>query len=299
MRRFLIFLALSLGFQVHSSAIECRSGLSGEPLSLEKLVASVSPGSTLFLGELHGVSKVAEGQVEILKELRRQGHGLNVAMEFFPRKDQGFVDQFLNGTLTEALFLSSIGWPKATDFSHYRQQVTFPLPTQGERTLAINASRALTSIVAKRGLDGLSQEERKQLPPGFQVGRPEYYERFREAMEGGHIDESAMRRYFEAQSVWDETMAWSLIEAHSLKTTVVVVGEFHVGYGGGLPYQMAQRAPSLPLTTLSFFNRHGMTEEELQRALSPHHQWGPRANFICLVDLESETSSPDSKESLL
>lgn len=266
----------------------CRRGETGELVSLEQLVSTIKPGTTLFLGELHGFQAVADGQLAILRELRSQGHSIDVGFEFFSYPHQNEVDRFRRGELSESDFLGLIGWGKGTDFGFYRAQALFPDYKRGERTLAINAPRSLTGAVSKRGLEGLNEAERSLLPPNLTLGRIEYFERFRTLM-GGHVKEEALQRYFQAQSVWDDTMAWTLNLHTTSHTKVVIVGEFHVQYGGGLPYQMSLRESGIPLKVVSFVDIGGLSGDEIQEAVLPHKGWGSRADFVCLVNL-SEAS---------
>ncbi len=80
------------------------------------------------------------------------------------------------------------------------------------------------------------------LPPIFERGGADYFQRFRAAMIG-HVKEEKIERYFMAQSLWDDTMAWRVGQAHpedSDQIFVVIVGEFHVEHGLGLPARLAR-----------------------------------------------------------
>lgn len=280
----IIFAEILLGWIGVAHSLECRRGDTGENVSLAGLVSEVTPGSTLFLGELHGFEEVATGQAQVLEELRRQGHHVDVAMEFFTYTKQSVVDEFVQGIINEGSFLEQVGWSKSMDFGFYRRQALFPKKDGGEFTWAINAPQNVTRSVAKRGLENLTEEEKQLLPPNLELGRADYLERFRETM-GGHVDEKDLLRYFQAQSVWDETMAWQLTTHASSNTKVVVVGEFHVQYGGGLPHRLSVRNPKMNIVTLGFIDIHGLTAAEIDETLLPHPKWGMRENFICLVDL--------------
>lgn len=285
---FFIFLATFLGFSAFSFALDCRDGHSGASVTLESMVSGIEAGSTVFLGELHGFKDVAEGQIQILEALRAHNHSMDVAFEFFPYLKQNEVDQFAQGLMVENDFLSAINWGKGTDFGFYRSQALYPQYQKGERTLAINAPRSLTGAIANRGIEDLTSEEKCLLPPDLELGRSEYFERFRDLM-GGHVDEKALIRYFQAQSVWDDTMAWQLAGHRSSKTQVVVVGEFHVQYGGGLPHRLSVRDQHSEIVTIGFVNSHDLTADEIAAELRPHQSWGVRENFICLVDLPIPT----------
>jgi len=284
----IIFGEMLLSLKGFAQALECRRGESGEIVSIEGLVSEISPGSTLFLGELHGFEVVASGQMQVLEELRRQGHKVDVGLEFFTYTKQSVVDQFVHGMINEGTFLDQVGWAKSMDFGFYRKQALFPRHDQGEFTWAINAPQNVTRSVAKRGLENLTEEEKQLLPPNLELGRADYLDRFRESM-GGHVEEKDLLRYFQAQSVWDETMAWQLTNHQTGNTKVVVVGEFHVQYGGGLPNRLSVRDPKMNIITLGFMNIHNLSASEIDESIKPHEKWGIRENFICLVDLPETT----------
>lgn len=286
MKSFLFFILIFSGLSGFSQNLECRRGDNGLPISLETMVSEINPGGTVFLGELHGFDAVAEGQLQILQELRRQGHNTDVALEFFTYTKQSEVDQFVRGLLDESAFLEQIGWSKGMDFRYYRQQALFPMSKLNEKTFAINAPQSVTKAVAKRGIENLTEEEKMLMPPNFEIGRAQYFERFKATM-GGHVDEKELQRYFQAQSVWDETMAWQITNKHSENTLAVIVGEFHVQYGGGLPHRLSVRNPKMNITTIGFMDKQGLSEEQIQEHIKPHSEWGIRENYICLVDLPS------------
>lgn len=283
MARFFIFLLVFGACGLKGWGLECRRSATGDILTITSMVSEVTPGSVLFLGELHGFQEVARGQLEILEGLRALGHHIDVGFEFFPYPQQEAVDQYVRGVLEEESFLKMIGWGRTMDFAFYRSQALFPRWNQGERTLALNAPRSLTGAIAKGGLEGLSDEQKSFLPPNLELGRPDYFERFRNEM-GGHVKDQALRRYFEAQSVWDDTMAWQLARYQGAQTKVVIVGEFHVRYGGGLPHRLSMRAPGAKVVTVGFLNTHDLGVEEIRELLVPHPKWGLREDYVCLFD---------------
>ena len=65
-----------------------------------------------------------------------------------------------------------------------------------------------------------------------------------------------------------------------LNKRVVVVGEFHVQFGGGIKNRVLRRLPGAEVVTLSQVWAEGMTDEEIQQSLQPSVEEGPRADFI-------------------
>ncbi|WP_413612289.1 ChaN family lipoprotein [Bdellovibrio sp. HCB-110] len=283
---FLVSVLLSACAHAQSSGI--LRGNTQQPVTLEEAVSSVTPGSVVVIGENHGFKEHQTQQVAIMTALRARGLKVSVGMEFFTYTQQGLVDSYRAGTLAEADFLKAIAWGSPS-YDYYRDQAVFPLLSEGAATLALNAPRALTGKVSKQGLNSLTPEESALLPPQFSLGRDSYKRRFLSMMP--HLpNPEAGERYFAAQSIWDDTMAWratDFLAAHPDQVLVIVVGEFHVQYGGGLPDRIRARAPQIPVLTFSQVNTLDLSEEEIATEIAPSPLDGPRADFLWLAPAQS------------
>jgi uncharacterized iron-regulated protein len=274
-----------IGTLLAFSAFAQAALLEGQSLlevRLAQALDDVQPGSVVILGELHGTGAIPPLQMQVLETLKKR-HKVSVGMEFFEYPHQGQVTEFLSGNVPENDFLKSIGWG-GLPFDAYREQVIFPRRAGGV-TLALNAPRNLTNKVARFGLQALDDKERAQLPPDFVLGNDRYFSRFQNAM-GEHVPAEALPRYFAAQSIWDETMAWKaseFIKQNPQQVLVIIVGEFHVQYGGGLPDRL--KARGIPFVrTFSFVNLNGLSQQEMQRELFPSPLDGKRADFLWTTD---------------
>lgn len=274
-------------FLILSGQIACAHGMgrlqegtSANEVVLADLVARIPLGSVVVVGENHGVELHQRQQLALLDALRQAGHRVSVGMEFLSYPVQGALERYRSGALSEADFLREAQWG-GTPFDFYREQILFPSSADGGTTVALNAPRALTSRVARVGVEGLSTEERALMPPDFTLGRASYRRRFAEQMP--HLpDPSALDRYFAAQSVWDETMAWRFVEwrrANAASTFVIIVGEFHVRYGGGLPDRLLARSGERAFT-ISQAQVRALGADEQRAELEPHATDGARADWI-------------------
>jgi len=135
-------------------------------------------------------------------------------------------------------------------------------------------------------LAGLSDEERSWLPPNFQLGNDLYFERFATAVrEHGDLQEDVVRNFFAAQSAWDDTMAWQardFLIANPDQVLVIIVGDFHASYGGGLPDRLRARGVTSVLV-ISQVNAFGLSDEEIQSLIRPDPRHGMRADFVWLT----------------
>lgn len=258
-----------------------------QEVSLVQSLEKVQPGSIVIIGENHGFQKHRDQQVQILEALRSLGLPVSVGLEFFTYTDQSKVNDYRAGLLSEADFLTAIAWG-GISYDYYRSQALFPDLTQGSKTIALNAPRSLTGKVAKGGLDALTNEEKALLPPAFTVGRDSYKRRFLSMMPHLPTPEAG-ERYFLSQSIWDDTMAWQaeqFLKTHPQQVLVIVVGDFHVQFGGGLPDRLRHRLPQTPILTFSQVNTTGMTLEELDLEIQPSPTEGPRADYLWLAPVQ-------------
>jgi uncharacterized iron-regulated protein len=276
--------SLLLSACAHAQVSGIIDGTTLQPTNLSQALAQVTPGSIVVIGENHGFKTHQDQQLQIMTQLRRQGLKVSVGLEFFTFTDQPFVDQNRQGSLNEADFLKAINWGSPS-FEFYKAQANFADLAQNARTLALNAPRTITSKVAKTGLSSLDESEKALLPPQFHLGRDSYRRRFLAQMP--HLpDPASGERYFAAQSIWDDTMAWratDFMAQHPEQVLVIVVGDFHVQYGGGLPDRLLARRPQTPVWTFSQVNTSDLSPEEIDAEIAPSPEDGSRAQFLWLA----------------
>lgn len=262
-------------------------GVTLKSSTLSDLMMKVTPGTVLILGENHNISSVSQEQLTVLQLLKEKGLTVSVGMEFFNYTDQEKIQNYRLGMIDEEKFKTEISWG-GYDFNLYKNQLLFPQATQGEFGLGINLSRSVTSAISKGGLEQLSEEHRIQLPPQFTLGRDSYRKRFFDLMGVTHPTPK-LENYFVAQCAWDDTMAWQSVEFMSKNPNhvfVIIVGEFHAQFGGGLQdrirARMNEKGINHPVLVMSQISTEGMTEQDIQNEIKPSETEGPRADFISL-----------------
>lgn len=233
-----------------------------------------------ILGEYHDQTCHHQNHIEFLETLYALNQStdkkIHIAMEFLDFQKQKVTDDFIKGKITEEEFLKEAQW--SGDFDNYRRKVLFARETQA-RTFAINAPRFLTRAISQEGIENIDDELKTLLPPDFQLGNQDYFQRFVEVMTGGghQLPDEVIDRYFQAQSVWDDTMAhyvkkWS--ERYPNDFIVVIVGDFHVAHGGGLPHQLEVRGAPQALTLSQ------MLHDDSSDSRDPAGPWGKRADLV-------------------
>lgn len=272
----ILLLLISL-FCANPAYSQLFDGKTQTQTSFGHLLNEVKPGTILLLGENHGLASHRDQHLEILAALRAKGLKVSVGLEFLNYTDQETINQYRTGLLTEPDFLSQVKWG-GIPFEFYRPQLNFP--NQNEFSLGLNLPRSISGKISKQGLASLTEDDLKLMPPSFQLGRDSYKTRFMIAA-GAHC--KVPDNCFAAQSAWDDTMAWQatqFIKTNPDQVLVIIVGEFHVKFGGGTPYRISARLPGTPIVTLSQVWAEGLTPAEVEQELQPSATEGPRADFI-------------------
>lgn len=279
MLKYSLLLLILTAIYTNTAFSQLYNGKNLSQTELNVLIDQVQPGTILLLGENHGLASHRDQHLEVLNALRAKGLKVSVGMEFVNYTDQLLLNNYRSGQLSEPDFLTSIKW-SGFGFEFYRPQILFPELTRGETTIGLNIPRAVTSKISRQGMDSLTPEEKNLLPPNFELGRDSYRERFMIAA-GGHC--RVPQNCFIAQCAWDDTMAWKSVEfvnANPDQVLVVVVGEFHVQFGGGIKHRVLQRDPLAKVVTLSQIWAEEMSDEEVREAMQPSAVEGERADFI-------------------
>lgn len=265
------------------------SGATLNVSSIDDVVKGVRPGGVLIVSEQHGNQKhYAHQKLALVALAKTNLCTVSVGLEFLTWNHQKDISDYFNGILGEADFLKNVEWG-GNPFADYRDQALFAR-TAGGTLLGINAPKILTSAISKKGIAGLTAEELALMPPNFELGTPDYRERF-DAVMGNHVPPSALDRYFAAQSTWDESMAWQAEEFLRQNPThclAIIVGDFHAAWGGGLPQRLRARGVA-NVTVVSQIETEGMTEEDLSTELGPHPRYGSRADALWLSQTPSAT----------
>mgnify|MGYP000894105730 CR=1 FL=1 len=285
----ILFLNLFVFFISPTTHAQLLNGNTLKTVQTQDIVDQIQPGSILIIGEMHALAPVQAQQLEILSALRAKGLKLAIGFEFFNYTDQKTIDDYRSNQISQDDFLKAINWG-GFSFDFYKPQLLFPDATLGETALGLNVPSFVTKQLSKGGYDSLTPEQKSLLPSDFTLGNQGYKDRFALEM-GGHMPPDKLDLYFAAQSAWDDTIsmnAANYIEQHPQDVFVIIIGEFHVAYGGGTPDRLNQRlfAKGIQpqITTISQLYTEGMTPDEIQAEITPSSLYGKRSDFIWLSE---------------
>jgi uncharacterized iron-regulated protein len=209
----------------------------------------------VYLGETHDHPLDHKAQLEILRQLNTREPNLVIALEMFQKPFQNKLDQYLNGTLTESELLAQTEYPKRWGFNwdFYAPILRFAKAHQIP-LLAINTPSEVTRKVAYTGLESLVPEDLKWIPPLSEIdtSNPAYRQRLLETYQSFHTvhgNSDGFERFFQAQVLWDETMADTIAQywlKNQNRKVVVLVGQGHLLYGDGIPSRVKRRLKIIP-----------------------------------------------------
>ncbi len=217
------------------------------PASDEELDAALRAARAVYVGEEHDDPHHHAAEAELLARTYALDPSVALGMEMLPRAMQPALDDFVAGRSDEKAFLAAVDWAKTWGFRFewYRPLLAF-CRAHRLRAFALNAPHALAHAVAQGGVAGLAAADRAALPemvPGPPAHRAQLEEAFR--AHGGeahaHVAGAALDHFYEAQLLWDETMAAAVADAvagPSAPHRIVVVA----GVGHARRFAVPQRA---------------------------------------------------------
>ena len=222
----------------------------GTVVSLAQMLAVAGDARIVYLGETHDNPASHRLQLQMLQALAELHAGRQaLGMEMFARSQQPALDRWVKGLLDEKTFLKESRWFEnwSMDFAYYRDLLNFARDRHIP-IIALNAEKPLVKAVRSKTTDQLGAEERAQLPDLDLADR--YQRGMVTAIFSDHVHEGIqLDGFVRAQTVWDETMAESVVRylaspAGKDMHLMVVAGGDHVSHGFGIPRRAFRRLPA-------------------------------------------------------
>ena len=254
----------------------------GTALSFDQLIDQISSKDLIFIGEVHDNPEHHLIQVQILQALLECCSPISIAMEFFERPQQASFDRYLEGKLSEEEFLKEVRWEErwGFDYAFYRPLIRIA-KQHGAEVVAINAPSKVVGKVARRGLESLDESERTEIAEEIDLSNEAHRTYVREAYEQPAHKDLKFDYFYEAQCVWEDTMAESLAEylkGHE-KKLIVFAGNGHIIKKFGIPNRTIERVPVSMVTIMPYPLSEGVTiEQEIADYvwLTAHYPPGPK-----------------------
>jgi uncharacterized iron-regulated protein len=217
--------------------------------SLDSILGELISSRVIYVGEAHDEYAHHLKQLEIIRKLHALHPDMAIGMEQFQSPYQQALDDYIGGRLSEKEMLRKTEWYRRWRFDYrlYRPILSFARE-QGIPVVALNVPKEITDKVARQGMEGLTPEQREQLPREIDRSDRAYQERLMEVFsKHPHAGEQQFERFVQVQLLWDEGMAQRVAEhlqQHAGRKMVVLAGSGHLSYGSGIPNRVARRLPA-------------------------------------------------------
>ena len=223
-----------------------------QALSFSAIMDRIGDTQVVYVGENH--TRYADHllQLRVIRALFARNRNLAIGMEMFSREAQPLLDQYVAGELSEPEFLKQSEYFSkwGYDYRFYRDIINFAR-SRKLPIVALNQEKPIVNKVFKEGASALTAEELAKVPVDRDLAIPGYRERITHvfSMHGQNVSgPEQINGFFQAQALWDETMAESVatfIKDHPESRMVVIAGQGHTDKGTAIPPRVARRLPNI------------------------------------------------------
>jgi uncharacterized iron-regulated protein len=209
-------------------------------IDLQDAIEKAAGKKIVYVGEQHDRFAHHRVEYEVIRALHEKGNKIAIGMEMFQRPYQKVLDDYISGAIDEREFLKKAKYFQewGFDYTLYREILLYAKEYKIP-VIALNIKRAIVSKVFKEGLYSLTQEERKEIPDDMDLSDMKYKARLKQFFEAHKgAASSNFDLFYQAQVLWDESMAHNLVAFMKKEPdcqVVVVAGMGHLAFGSGIP----------------------------------------------------------------
>ncbi len=222
----------------------------GEVLSAGQLASRLAGTRLLLIGESHTTMDFHRVQLRVIQALQESGRKVIIGLEMYPYTEQKSLDNWKDGLLTEAGFLTLSRWYEFWGYhwGYYRDIFLYArdnrIPMYG-----VNTPRSVVTAVRQKGIENLSASDKQHVPPKIDVDSADHLTFFQASFDDdgsmhGRMPEAMLKSMQSAQATWDASMGYNSVKvlkaAPADSILVVLVGSGHVAYGVGIEHQAKQ-----------------------------------------------------------
>ncbi|MBT4583588.1 MAG: ChaN family lipoprotein [Phycisphaerae bacterium] len=260
-----------LGFDVREY-VAITDTKSGASANWGDVMSSVAEAEVVLLGELHDHAVAHAVQLAIAKDVLERWPASVVAFEMLERDEQVLVDDYMDDFIdakTFAALTRSTSWAGEGSWGAWYQPIIDVAKESKGGVVAANAPRRYVRIARIEGYEKIDElpDSRKvfvHYPDELSSGR--YRQRFwelafhneneeeQEEIDVTNIDpDDPMLPVFRSQQVWDSTMAESVALQNPTvdKKVLLLVGQFHIEYDGGIVQELKKMLPGVNILSIS------------------------------------------------
>ncbi len=273
----------------------------GEPLHFESLIDDIKNVQIVYLGETHSIKRHHELQEAIVKALINNGKIIYLGLEQMEAYYQKELDRFNNCKITFKELAIITDWQERWgNYGAYEPIIRLVHKNNG-KIIALNARAEIIKKIGRKGLKGLSQNEKKEMPDRMVLSDKEQ-ERLLNIILKVHatMNPEKLRPVIDAQMSRDEKMA-DIISQHLKNLTdkkyifIALGGAMHFSYRLGVPKRVAREIPSVKDRIILFSDSGDLElsyhEKAMAREITITHEdlrflKSPIADYINVIELK-------------
>jgi len=237
-------------------AVPVLDGKSGQRVAWKDLVGAAADADVVVIGEVHGHPMGQAAAAALFADVLAVREKAALSMEFFERDEQSRLDEYLGGITDEAAFRKRTQ-RNAGNYPPGHRAMVEAAKSHKRPVIAANAPRPYVHAARVEGyerLAALPPEQRRlfRIPDTLPPSDGHYRTEFDRVMGGGAS--ASHDAGFKAQSLWDWTMAESIVRGLDSGNTPVVhvVGKFHCDFDGGTVLALRAMKPGVKVVVVSF-----------------------------------------------
>lgn len=223
------------------------------PMDFSEIIKNIKDAKVIYVGETHTDYGAHLLQLQIIQGLYQLNPNLVIGMEMFPTTSQQALDDYIDGTIqNESEFIKQSQYFKVWgyDYRLYRDIIGFA-KAKKIPLIGLNLDKQITRTLYRTGtIDALSVEQRASVPEDRDLILPGYGQRLQSVFKMHQTPHSSggFPGFLQAQALWDETMATSVIntlQKFPEKQVIVLAGTGHVHKISGIPPRVQRRMNSI------------------------------------------------------
>lgn len=219
---------------------------SGKTISFDTLISELMDVQLIFIGERHTDAAHHSVQLKIIREMHRKDPNGVIGMEMFDRSYQSVLDLWSSGQLDTQQFLEKAHWYANWKFPYrlYQEIMDF-IKENRLKVIGLNIPFHIPPKVAVGGLGNLLPDEERLLPEEIDSSNEAHRAYIKKIFEKHRVmGRKNFDFFYQAQCVWEETMAETIAANLTKHRMVVLVGNGHIINHFGIPDRVIRRVPT-------------------------------------------------------
>ena len=161
---FLVLLSITLPLQASAAATITRLA-DNQAVTMQQLAAQAEAADLVMIGEVHDNSAHHDLQLAVIRSLHAKKLPMAIGLEVIQSDSQQQLDAWVGGKLSEEQFQPIFAKNWSYDWRLYREIFIFARDNKIPM-IGLNVPKEIVKKVSRQGYQSLSDEEKKNLPPG-------------------------------------------------------------------------------------------------------------------------------------